>query len=286
MKARWIVNLLLLFAIVVLGLVAHFKPGINAPHRPTAITALQQSAVHRIHINRPLRDDLVLLRRPDGEWMLDRHSPLPADRFKVKMLTRLVEQPAVRSYPATGMNLAALQLAPPYATAIFNNTAVEFGNLEPIDDLRNVRVGKQVHLIPDHYLQLMEVSFTQFVRRRLFDKGARITALHLPGLSLKRSGKSWQAEPPQNVSTEAIQAFIETWQEASGLNVQATDPGKTGEPVTLQLEGRDTPIRLQIIRRQPELVLARPDYGIQYVMGNRGKALLNLSPTADVAAEK
>ena len=276
MKTRWIINLLLLLAIAILGLVAHFEPGIEAPQENPAITSLQPADVHRIHINRPIRDDLVLVRRTEDHWLLERSTPLPADDFKIRVLTRLAEQKPVRSYPGADMDLAALQLDPPYATAILNDTAVEFGNLEPIDDLRYVRVGDQVHLIPDNYIQLMETGFTQFVRPRLFDKGARIIALRLPGLGLSRTDQDWQLDPAQEITTDAVQAFIQTWQDASGLNVRAADPDKPGEPVEVLLEGSETPITLQIVSREPELVLARPDYGVQYRMGDRSTAMLTL----------
>jgi len=283
MKSRWIINLLLLVAIAILGVVARFEPGIETPRENPAITSLQQADVHRIHINRPIRNDIVLVRQADGRWILERTIPLPADEFKVRALARLAEQKPVRTYPAGDMNLAALQLDPPYATAILNDTTVEFGNLEPIDDLRYVRVGNQVHLIPDTYLQLMEAGFTQFVRQRLFDKSARITALRLPGLSLTHTDKGWQLDPAQDIGTDVIQTFIEIWQDASSLNVQAADPDKDGEPVEVLLEGSDTPVSFQILSREPDLVLVRPDYGIQYRMGNRSEAMLTLDAAkADV----
>jgi len=284
MKSRWIVNLLLLLAIVILGVVARFEPGIETPTAKPAITSLAQTDVHRIHINRPIRDDLVLVRRTSGHWWLERSTPLPADDFKVRALTRMAEQKPVRSYPADDLDLAALQLDPPYATAILNDTAVEFGNLEPIDDLRYVRVGDQIHLIPDSYLQLMETDFTQFVRNRLLEKGARIAALRLPGFSLTHTDQGWQLNPAQeDIGTDTLQAFIDSWQDASSLNVQAADPDKVGERVEVRLEGLDRPVIFQIISRAPELVLTRPDYAIQYRMGNRGEAMLTLDATkADV----
>lgn len=281
MKSRWIINLLLLVAIVILGVVARFEPGIEAPQENPAITPVPLADVHRIHINRPVREDLVLTRQADGQWQLEGNPPLPADDFKVRALARLAEQKPVRSYPATDMDLAALQLDPPYATAILNDTAVEFGNLEPIDNLRYVRVGDRVHLVPDRYLQLMEVSYTQFVRHRLFDPGARITALQLPGLKLTHSGEGWQLEPAGDIGSEGIQTFIESWQDASALNVQAGNADAAGEPLEVRLEGSDTPVRFRIISREPDLVLARPGFGIEYHMGNLGKAMLTPGATED-----
>ena len=283
MKSRWIMNLLLLDGIVALGLVARFEPGIEAPPETPAITALKLDDVHRMHVNRPLRDDLVLIRRSPGNWIIDRPAPLPANDFKVRALARLAEQKPVRSYAAADMDLAALQLSPPYATIFLNDTAVEFGSLEPIDNLRYVRVGERVHLIPDNYLPLMESSFTQFVRDRLLDKDARIEAIRLPDLSLNRTEQGWQMDPDQGLSDAVLQQFVDIWQDASALSVQAANPEQSGDLIEIRLKGKETPVRLQIISRKPELVLVRPDYGIQYRMGNRSEAMLTLDAAkADV----
>ncbi|MCG6864304.1 MAG: DUF4340 domain-containing protein [Thiogranum sp.] len=283
MKSRWIMNLLLLVGIVALGLVARYEPGIEAPTETQAITTLRVDDVHRMHVNRPLRDDLVLVRRSPGNWIIDRPAPLPAEDFKIRALARLAEQKPVRSYPAADMDLATLQLSPPYATIFLNDTPVEFGNLEPIDDLRYVRVGERVHLIPDNYLPLMESSFTQFVRDRLLDKDARVEAIRLPDLSLSRTEQGWQMDPDQGLSAAVLQQFVDIWQDASALNVQAANPEQSGDAIEIRLKGKETPVRLQIISRKPELVLVRPDYGIQYRMGNRSEAMLTLDAAkADV----
>jgi hypothetical protein len=276
-------NLLLLVGIVALGLVARYEPGIEAPTETQAITTLRVDDVHRMHVNRPLRDDLVLVRRSPGNWIIDRPAPLPAEDFKIRALARLAEQKPVRSYPAADMDLATLQLSPPYATIFLNDTPVEFGNLEPIDDLRYVRVGERVHLIPDNYLPLMESSFTQFVRDRLLDKDARVEAIRLPDLSLSRTEQGWQMDPDQGLSAAVLQQFVDIWQDASALNVQAANPEQSGDAIEIRLKGKETPVRLQIISRKPELVLVRPDYGIQYRMGNRSEAMLTLDAAkADV----
>jgi hypothetical protein len=276
MKSRWIINLLLLLGIVALGLIARFEPGIKPTAEVSAITTLKADNVYRIHINRPVHDDLVLLREAPDHWVIQRAVSLPAENFKVKALTRLAEQLPVRSYAAKDLDLAALQLFPPFATAILNETAIEFGNLEPIDDLRYVRVGDHVYLIPDNYAPLLEAGFTQFVRQRLFDESARIRAVRLPNLTIAHTDKGWQLEPELQVSTDVLQEFFDIWQNASALNVQPANPERSGDLVQIQLQGNDSPVTLEIISREPELILARPEYGIQYRMGNRSEAMLTL----------
>jgi len=281
MKSRWIVNLLLLLGIVALGLIVRFEPGIEPPDEVQAITSLKVDDIHRIHINRPVRDDLVLERQSKGHWLIQRAAPLPADDFKVRALARLGEQKPVRSYAAKDMDLAELQLDPPYATIFLNDTAVEFGNLDPIGGLRYVRVGDRVHLIPDNYLPLMEASFTQFVRHRLFDEGARIESIRLPDFSLSRTDDgNWKLDPQKPLAADVLTQFADIWRDASAIQIQVANPEDSGEPVRIRLQGSDQPIVFQIIKRQPGLVLVRPDYAIQYLMGNRAEAMLTLDAAA------
>lgn len=269
--------------IVVLGLVARFEPGIETPAETPPITALKADDVRRIHINRPVRDDLVLVRQSAQHWMLERAVPLPADDFKLRALTRLVEERASRSYASADMDLAELRLDPPVASAIFNDVAIEFGSLEPINQLRYVRVRDRVYLIPDNYLPLLEAGFSQFVRPRLFDEEARIASIRVPGLRVDHDGNAWSVEPQQDVSSDVLQQFFDIWQDASSISIQPADPGQSGEVVEIRLRDQAEPVELQIISRQPELVLSRPAWGIQYRMGNRSEALLTLdAATADI----
>ncbi len=276
MSSRTIINLLLLLAIVILGLVARYEPGIETPQESQAITTIKADQVHRIHVNRPIRNDLVFLRGADKQWIMERDTPLPADDFKVRALARLAEQKPVRSYPAEEMNLADLQLDPPYASAIINDTSIEFGILEPINDLRYVRVTDQVHLIPDSHLQLMEAGFSQFIRPELFDKDERITAVQLPDLLIRKTQTDWETDPEQPVSASTLGQFMENWQQAKSLHIQPAGTELEGQTVSISLANDMPQVQFLIIARDPELVLARPDYGIQYRMGSHGEAMLAL----------
>jgi len=278
MKSRWFINILLLVAIGILSLVAHFKPGIDQQPQAVSITSLKKDQLRRIHINRPVREDLVLLKNASGRWDIERTPALPVDSLQMNALLRLAEQEAVRSYAASELELSQLQLEPPYATVFLNDTAVELGNLEPIESLRYVRVADRVHLIPDTYMQLIELSYTQFVRRRLFEKGTRIAAITLPGLSINKADQNWNIEPAQEISADDLQVFIERWQDATSLNIQTADPVEANEFVEITLADNAGSIKYSIASREPELMLVRPDLGIQYRMGNAGSVLLTLTP--------
>ena len=186
----------------------------------------------------------------------------------------------MRSYAVSELDLARLQLDPPYATAILNETAIEFGNLEPLQGLRYIRVADQVHLIPDSYLQLIEAGYTQFVRRRLFGEGRRINQIKLPDFSITRTNKGWAVDPAQAVSADEIQQFIDRWQEAAGLNILAADPVQDGDLIEISFVDEAQNVSLVITESEQELILVRPDLGILYRMGDRAGSLLEIKPPA------
>jgi hypothetical protein len=283
MRSRWFINVLLFLSIALLMLVARHEPGIDKTPETQAVTTLQKDQVDRIHIMRPVRDDLLLQRQDNGEWTVQRTPPLPADSLRVASLLKLVEQEPVRSYRVDELDLAKLQLDPPAATLLMNDVRLEFGGLEPLQELRYLRVGERVHLIPDMYQHLIDARFTLFVRRRLFSDGSRIVALRLPGLSLHRSEQGWEVTPEQSVSADALQRLIDRWQQAEALLVQPAEDPVDGDGIEIELENPSRHVTLVIAESDAELVLVHPATGIRYHMGDQRENLLSL-PTMDAAA--
>ncbi|MCO6413687.1 MAG: hypothetical protein J5I92_13190, partial [Thiogranum sp.] len=159
MKSRWIINILLIVAVVILTLVARYEPGIETPAGPQTLTSLRVDQIQSIRVNRPLREDL-LFSKTNNTWAIDREPPVPADEFQVRALLRLAEQVAARSYPVEELELSRLALDPPYATVTLDGIEIDFGSLEPLQELRYTRVGDHVHLISDMYQHLIEADYT------------------------------------------------------------------------------------------------------------------------------
>lgn len=285
MKSRWIINFFIVITIAVLALVARYEPGIEQPPGPQAVTGLKTDQVKKIRVIRPLRDDLILIRKPDDSWSLGGQPALPADPFQVRALARLVEQKAVRSYPAKDLDLEKLALDPAYASVIVNDVRVESGSLEPLQELRYLRVADQVHLVSDIFQHLIDADYTQFVRRSLFDETRRISELSLPGLRLHKSSGNWQVDPPQAVSADAIQQLVDRWRQATALYVRAADGEQPAEKIFVTLDEPAEVIEFLIVSRDPELILRRADYAIDYRMGQSGGALLNLEQPATEQSE-
>lgn len=285
MKSRWVTNFLLVMAIGILSLIAHFKPGIEKPAADVYLTTLKQDDIRRIQLQRSLLPALVLVKNDDA-WFIQHKPPLPADPFQVNALTRLAEQTVKRSYAVTELDLAQVELAAPENSVTLNDLRLTFGGIDPLEGLRYVRIGDTVHLIEDLYQNQIQSSYTNFVRRRLFAESDKITALKLPDLQIQQIEGKWQTTPEKAVSADTLQLFIEIWQQASALNVQKIDPGLSGETVSVTLAGEQKPVDFIIQSTESELVLARPDFGIQYKLGDRSGNLLALPESNDTSPEE
>ncbi len=285
MQSRWIVNLLLLVAIAALALVARYEPGIDQASQEQALTGLDQKQIDTVRIHRPPRDDLVLVQQQGAGWVIASHTALPADQLQVSALTRLAQQKAVRSYPVAELDLARLALQPPRASVMLNDVQVDFGDTEPLEGLRYVRVGARVHLIPDLYQHLIDAGFGQFVQRRLLPEATPVSSLRLPAFSVNKADRDWMIEPRQDVSADQIQQLIDNWQQAAALSVTSTDAQAAGERIEVVLDDPAQPLLFIIVAREPDLVLLRPDQGLEYHLGDRSDQLLALPQPAPEQAQ-
>ncbi len=280
MKSRWVTNLFLVFAIGILSLIAHFEPGIEKPAAEIYLTSLTQDAVTRIQLDRSLLPKLVLVKK-DNAWFIEQDPPLPANKFQVNALTRLAVQTVKRRYAPTELDLAQVGLSSPENRVTLNQQELIFGGIDPLEALRYVKAGNTVHLIEDLYQNQIQSSFTNFVRHRLFAESDKITALKLPGFQMQQVEGKWQLTPEQTVSTDKLHLFIEGWQAASALNVQKMDPETTGETIYVTLSGQEEAVKFIIQASESQLILARPDYGIQYKLGDRSGDFIEIPTDTD-----
>ena len=281
MGPRSLLNLGLVALVVALLLVAYYRPGLEPEPGAQPITTQPDPAtVTALHIERELRAPLSFTRDGD-DWYLDMaERRLPAADFQVRALLRLLKATAEHSYPADTLDLAALGLDPPRVTLRIDDLNIQLGATDALERKRYVRIADTVHLIDDQYQHLVNGDWAGFVSGRLLATRGPITRLELPGMTLAYSDEGrWQLQPAQPaVSADALQTLIDTWQAATALYVQADSDTESAESVTLYTRDNDEPVRLQLVSRAPDLILARPDWGIQYHLSSGMEAGLFTLP--------
>jgi hypothetical protein len=290
MSTRTLLNLVLLLAALGLALVAWFKPGVKPAEEPRPITTgLAPEQAGHITVERLTRDPLTFSKRAGRWFLLTDNRELPAADFQVRALLRLLETTATRHYPAGSLDLASLGLKPPQAHVTMDDINFSFGVTDALKSQRYVQVGDTVYLIDDQYQHLLNADWPNFVSRQILDGRGAITRLELPDMTLAYTDDGhWRLDPGQeNVSADALQALIENWQNATALLTRRYADGADGETVTVHTRGSDEPLILRIVSRSPDLVLARPDWGIQYQLpGSEADGLFTLpEPAPEPAAE-
>jgi len=266
MNSRTLLNIGLLVLLVGLGLITFFEPGLEPAPVAATLSTIDPADITQIHISRLQKPQLQFHREQDS-WRIVSDESVPASEFQVRSLIELAGTEAKRSYSLDQLDLSKLELNEPFASVSFNaGLTIEFGNTEPLGGQRYVKVGDKVHLIEDRFQHLVEADFTTFVDHRLLAEGSRITDLQLPKFRLTRSKDlHWSLAPDDmDISADAIQELVDAWQHASALWVRKYAGEPALSPMQLMLEGAQEPIVLQIVSRDPELVLARPEWHIQY----------------------
>ena len=301
-RSRWLLDITLLALIGLLAAIAYFQPGIEKPKPVPALTTLQPDEVRRMELVYPDERRVVLVREGD-QWWLSQPVRMPADRFRAETLVNLVQATSLAQYPVARVDLAKFKLDKPLLEVRFNDLEVAFGDTEPLQSRRYVRVGDAVHLITDQLYSFLNAKPTDLVSHALLPEGVRPVRITLPLLqeqegaeqpfagevTLRFEDSRWVVEPPrEGVSQDAVNALVDGWRFAHALEVQPlSEPAKPLGTVTLQLEGDEHPLVFDILEVKPDLVLARRDVGLRYQLAEPlKKRLLQLkaAPSSDTDA--
>ena len=278
MSRRTLLNLSLAAVAIALGLVITYKPGLVPPPVPESITGLSADSITSIRVTRKERMPLNFVKTAGG-WQLENHRALPASEFQLHALLGVLSARPGRSYPDKALNLADAGLDPPQATLLLNDTLIYIGGTTPLDRLRYVQYGNTVYLLNDTYQHLVNADWTNFVDRRLVPADAVLTGLQLPDFTLKRDNEQqWQVSPAStDGQTAGLDAFMDNWQAAAATYIRRHDGAAEGTPIILTLADNRPAVKLYLAAREPELILTRPDWGIQYYFpGNMSDTLLGL----------
>lgn len=117
---------------------------------PSALTALDRDAVTRIGLDIPPIAPQLFEKRHGGWWRV-KPSSARAEDARVQRLANLAATPVARWIPVAAITPAKVGLEHPSATLTLNGVRLEYGGLTAIDDMRYVRVGDKVALVPRQY---------------------------------------------------------------------------------------------------------------------------------------
>ncbi len=280
-RNRTLLNLALIVIVAALGLVAYLRPGHRPPPPKPPLTTLPVKDITRIRIARP-GHETIELQRSHGAWRITAPIRARADTMRVEGIEDAAGARSLARYPIARLKLGEVGLAPPKVRLRLNGRELDFGDTDPINQWRYVKVGDTVHLTGDTVYPFLTMPPTAFVNLALLPPGAQITSLALPKITLRRgANEHWSIAPPHpGLDRTRIRALLQRWRDARALFVQRDHGGAAKGRIMIRLEGRKSPLRFVIRRTHPGLVLARPEAGLSYHLGSSGsRGLLALPPS-------
>jgi hypothetical protein len=279
MNIRTLFNLALLIVAIILGLVMFYEPGLAPPepeHPP--LTSIAPEAIQTIRRIQENREELQLERQEDT-WLVTAPIQAPANPATIGAILSLATTPSYSQYPLEDIELSRVGLEPPEAHLYLNDVVIAFGGTEPLNQRRYVLLEDAIHLIDDTAFYTLASNAASFVDTALLPGDKAIVRLQFPQvtgsignpkvrpkhlLTVRREEDGWRAEgfedePDQNTLSKLIQA----WQQTSAEQVELKGDGATLTTIEVQREG-EPPLHFELLATLPRLVLARPDFGVQY----------------------
>ncbi|MEO5702434.1 MAG: DUF4340 domain-containing protein [Gammaproteobacteria bacterium] len=265
MNSRTLLNLALLILVGVGAMVVVYLPGLEKPAAQVALTTLNPTQVTRIQILRSGQPEIQLVKQGQG-WIMTAPFKLPANAEHVGSLVALAQAPSLERFAVKPQDLDKFKLAEPRVRLRLNDTEIAFGDTEALAQRRYVLVGDTLHLVNEMVYDKLNATPTMWVSTMLLPPDSKLRELALPGMALiQQADGHWNLTPhTTDVSMDAINTLIDEWTRAQALQVKPYESATAQGTVVMRLQASENPVSFEITARVPELVLARPESGVQY----------------------
>jgi hypothetical protein len=278
-NTRTLLNLALVAIVILLALVLFYEPGTEPKPVPPPLTSVDPNHIQAIRIAHEAHEE-IQLERKEGSWLLTAPIQAPANESMVEVLLGITKTASHSRYSVQDLNLTSLGLEPPEARLYLDDLAIAFGTTEPMSQRRYVLLGDTVHLISDTVFRTIASNTPDFVDPTLLPGDHPITELRLPRvtgsagdpeispkhtITLRQDQGHWIADgiSGKKPTSEAIAKLVRTWQQSTAQRVELK--GDKAALVTLEIQREGVPpIHFELLATLPRLVLARPDFGVQY----------------------
>lgn len=275
-RTRLLLNLALFLLLLGLVVLAVREPGkVVEPPKPK-LSAIEPQGVANITITRP-QQERVVLAKEGTRWRLEEPLRAPANDTKMQSLLGLLGETSQESFPAKDHDLKRFGLAEPAVMVEFDNERFALGDTNPLNAQRYVLYRDRVHLVFESVYNHLEGEAASFASPRLTEEGREPVRIALPGRTLTREGKrGWTMSPAEpDVTTDALTRLADEWRYARAITVRRLDPKKKFEGNIMLAFKEGEPVSYAILAKAPDLILARPDLGLEYqIAGAAGKLLL------------
>ena len=263
LSKRWLINCLLIVLIAIFAY-AGIRYQQKAEYTPrNSITSLKPQDIHTAIIQAAGKH--LVLHNSANQWLFEKPVQWPANNITVERLISIVNSEADSRLPAEGIDLATFGLQIPKAILTLNDARILFGSTNNIGGRRYIMIASMIYLLPDIHLHFITQGISGLIDRRLLPRSISLKSLELAELSLSKSSNgAWQSDTIGEVEVGRLNQIANNWQTLDAGRVKIYDKSiMPGQKIVAGLEdGNEIDFFLMSIK--PEIVIARPDLGVQY----------------------
>jgi hypothetical protein len=282
MKLGWVVNALLLIGVLGLGAYAWHKD--RQPKEPGyKLSALRVAGVKKIEVA-PRGAPGYTLEKRGETWFLIAPIEARAEQSQVQRMLGLLSAASKEKLAAT--DLKRFDLDPPALKVSMDGQSFSFGGTNPLSQEQYVGTGDGVYLVSAYYASLVPRASDRMLTHSLFNEREKAIGFKFKGFSVQQQDGKWTLSPrptsdKEKLSQDDLNRWADDWHYASSLVTQPWSGKPTPDVVEVKLtDGKS--ITFVVVRREPELILARPDEKLQFQFsGEMTRRLLNPAPDKD-----
>ena len=259
MRSRLLTNLFLLLLAVSLGMFL-FVDEIDQ-NGTKKLSDISADSITQISIRHQQRE--IVLNKIDQKWHLIKPVDISANQFRIKTLLKLLSTISHAQYKVNDLDLKEYGLDEADTYISFNDTKIDFGIVNPINNLRYVRMNNELHLIDDHHYPLLSSQIGALVARELLPASKKINKLVLPEQTLARDENNlWKST--NDISSDAIVETIQQWTHKQAFAVHDYVERESLGEIQAYIENNEAPLLFNITDVDPWLIIARPDIKLEY----------------------
>jgi hypothetical protein len=151
MSRRTLINLGLFALVALLTAIAIYEPGLQEQSGTSPpLTPLQPDEIHYIRLSNPGNLGIELEKR-DGSWHMTAPRQAAANADKIGQLLGIATTSSHSHFPLPKKRLAEFGLETPSIRLQLNELVLEFGDNDPLQFRRYVRINEQLHLISNGF---------------------------------------------------------------------------------------------------------------------------------------
>lgn len=262
MRRRVLANLLLAGAVAALAaLLLLIKPAPETPP-PPPLTAIPADSIHTIHVERTEGGPMNFERR-GGVWLMTAPVAATAYPARISAVLGLLNEPSHAQLDAGNGDLARFKLDAPVVRLLLDAHAFDFGDTDPLEERRYVRVDGRIHLIADTLFFQLTQNPGFFIDPKLLSGDAPLKRIAYPQFTLIEEGGKWRQEPDAGLAADKLKEVSLNWESARGVTVRTPIEGTASGQIMIDT-GAGTPVRFEILSQDGNVILGRADLNVQY----------------------